>query len=176
MLRSTMGRVRAFACPAFACLIAIASIPGSDPAVRATDAQDPPQLSVSITPSELILRAGERTITTSVLNPGDIPFSVTAAVAFPGTRLTVPGWNATVQPADVPPGGGTTVTLTWTDAPLSDVALDLRILPAGTGGMDATTLRFPIPVDVDEATPGTTSAAAIRSICTRLRTLLAEAW
>lgn len=166
MLRSTKGRIRVVASPALACLIAV--VPAA--------ASDPPQLSVTIAPSELTLRAGERTITTSVRNPGDIPFSVAAAVAFPGTRLTVPGWSTTVRPADVPPGGETTVTLAWIDAPLSDVALDLRVLPAGAGGMDATTLRFPIPVDVDEATPATTTAAAIRSICTRLRDLLAEAW
>lgn len=127
-----------------------------------------PQLSVSITPSELVLPPGERTVVTHVSNPGDIPFTIAAIPELPGSRLALPGWAVSIDRTDLSPGSTAEVRLTWVDAPPSDLALDIRIAPGVAGGTDVTTLRFPIPVDVADAGPASTAAASLGAIAQHL--------
>ena len=116
----------------------------------------------------------DKATTATIQNRGNVPVTVTADARL-GTLQAV-GYRVTVEPPTLEPMQTATVTLRQTRAG-SPVDLTLLLTMGAAeaqGGMDATALAFPVPVDNLRATPRTTAMAWAQAIVALLRVTFRE--
>lgn len=136
-------------------------------------AQEPPMLGASLAPTLLSLPSSETAVSAHIQNLGNVPVTVTAA-AFLSPSLEAPGWSVTVEPTSLEPNEWATVTLKQRRlTPLANVSLDILMGPQTRAGMDSTSLRFPVPVTVEGATPESTVRAWVTAL---MRTWMPRLW